>query len=79
MKIVSKTYGDITYSMVDFTSYTKESVIRCDNKIRATQGCTVCWHCKVCGKSGCDNFNMNGFVDCTFGKDLDYTLKDITD
>lgn len=30
-------------------------IIYCPDKIRATSGCTCCWHCPSCGRSGCDN------------------------
>lgn len=31
-------------------------VIQCKHKEFSTSGCTSCWHCKKCGRSGCDNF-----------------------
>lgn len=34
---------------------TSVTVIKCQNKVMASSGCTCCWHCKACGRGGCDN------------------------
>lgn len=41
----------------------------CNNKVYSKQGCSCCWHCPKCGKSGCSNlagFDLNAirYVEC---------------
>lgn len=31
------------------------TIIECKDKEYAKGGCTCCWYCNACGRSGCDN------------------------
>jgi hypothetical protein len=46
------------------------TIIKCKSKKYSTGGCTCCWYCEECGRSGCDNLyflrkeDSVEYVDC---------------
>ena len=41
--------------MIEFLESSTQIVIECKYKVYAKSGCTCCWYCSKCGKTGCDN------------------------